>query len=126
MPIYAYGQLNTTALTVPGPYIQIVPPQTVLLNGVPSNLGGVVGTATWGPVNAPVEFNGVTDGSQTFGPMNNRLHDLMSHVNVACLQGNAGAFVGVRVTDGTDTAATEVWGCSPGRNPGRITGGRAV
>ena len=106
MAIYQYGQLNTTALTVPGLYVQIVPPQTVLLNGVPSNIGGVVGTATWGPVDAPVEFNGVVDGSQIFGPMNNRLNDLMTHVNVACLQGNAGAFIGVRVTDDTDTAAT--------------------
>jgi uncharacterized protein len=106
MAIYQYGALNTTALTVPGLYVQIVPPQTVLLNGVPSNIGGVVGTASWGPVNAPTIFNGVVDGSQIFGPMNNRLNDIMSHVNVACLQGAAGQYVGVRVTDGTDTAAT--------------------
>lgn len=106
MAIYQYGQLNTTALTVPGLYVQIVPPQTVLLNGVPSNIGGVVGTASWGPVNSPTIFNGVTDGSQIFGPMNNRLNDMMTHVNAACLQGAAGAYVGVRVTDGTDTAAT--------------------
>jgi hypothetical protein len=106
MAIYQYGQLNTTALTVPGLYVQIVPPQTVLLNGVPTNVGGVVGTATWGPVNSPVNFTGVTDGSQVFGPMNNRLYDMMTHVNAACLQGAAGTYVGVRVTDGTDTSAT--------------------
>lgn len=106
MAIYQYGQLNTTALTVPGLYVQIVPPQTVLLNGVPSNIGGVVGVASWGPTNSPVLFTGVTDGAQVFGPMSNRLNDMMTHVNVATLQGNAGAYVGVRVTDGTDTAAT--------------------
>lgn len=106
MAIYQYGALNTTALTAPGLYVQIVPPQTVLLNGVQSNIGGVVGTASWGPVNAPAVFTGVTDGAQIFGPMNNRLYDIMSHVNVACLQGSAGEYVGIRVTDGTDTAAT--------------------
>src|SRR5476651_862124 len=106
MSIYQFGQLNVTALTKPDLYIQIVPPQTVLLNGVPSNIGGIVGVASWGPVNAPVMFNGVVDGSQMFGPMSNRLSDIMTHVNVASMQGAAGAFVGVRVTDGTDTSAT--------------------
>ncbi|MGH6845790.1 MAG: hypothetical protein ACRECU_13975, partial [Methylocella sp.] len=106
MGVYQYGNLNVAALSKPGLYVQIVPPQTVLLNGVPSNLGGVVGTASWGPVNSPVIFNGVVDGAQIFGTMNNRLFDIMTHVNAAILQGNAGAFVGVRVTDGTDTAAT--------------------
>ena len=104
--IVKYGQLNTTALSRADLYIQIVPPQTLTLNGVPTNLGGVVGAASFGPVGAPVKFSGVTDGTQTFGPMANRASDLMTAVNNAVKQGQVGNYVGVRVSDGTDLAAT--------------------
>ena len=50
MPIFQQGSLNTTALVVPDLYVQIVPPQNLLLNGVPTNIIGVVGTAPpWAP-----------------------------------------------------------------------------
>ena len=45
MPIVQSGSINTTALVVPDLYVQIVPPQTLYLNGVPTNIVGVVGTA---------------------------------------------------------------------------------
>ena len=50
MPIVQQGSINTTALVVPDLYVQIVPPQNLVLNGVPTNVVGVVGTASWGPV----------------------------------------------------------------------------
>ena len=48
MPIVQQGSINTTALVVPDLYVEIVPPQNLLLNGVPTNVVGVVGTASWG------------------------------------------------------------------------------
>ena len=53
MPIIQQGSVNTTSLIVPDLYVQIVPPQNLVLNGVPTNVLGVVGTASWGPVNQP-------------------------------------------------------------------------
>jgi hypothetical protein len=40
MPVFAQGNINTTALIVPDLYVQIVAPQTLLLNGVPTNTLG--------------------------------------------------------------------------------------
>ena len=54
MPILQAGSVNNTALIVPDLYVEIVPPQNLILNGVPTNLLGVVGTANWGPKNLPV------------------------------------------------------------------------
>lgn len=106
MTIYQYGNVNNAALTVPGVYVEIVPPQVSNLNGVPSNIGGFVGTASWGPVNAAVDVGDALGGARAFGPMINRAHDLTTAINLAAMQGNAGAYKAVRVTDGTDTKAT--------------------
>jgi hypothetical protein len=108
MPIFQSGQLNTTALAVPDLYIQIVPPSVRLLNGVPTNVAGVVGTATWGPVNSPVPFSTYDDYVRRFGPLQARKYDMGTIVAAAVLQGNAVQFRGVRVTDGTDAAASGV------------------
>lgn len=105
MSISLYGQLNVTALSRPDIYVQIVPPNPII-NGVPTNLVGLVGTASWGPVDSPVTFTGVSDGTQAFGPLNNRLNDIMTAATVACYQGSVGNYIGIRVTDGTDTAAS--------------------
>ena len=40
MPIVQQGSVNTTALVVPDLYVQIVPPQNLVLNGVPTNVVG--------------------------------------------------------------------------------------
>jgi hypothetical protein len=104
MPISQLGALNTTALTVADIYVQIVPPQ-FLINGVPSNVLGIVGTAVWGPVNAPTIIGNPTQFATTFGPYANRLFDLGTSANIA-FQIGASAIMAVRVTDGTDTAAT--------------------
>ena len=98
------GALNSTALVVPDLYVQIVSPQTLSLNGTPTNLLGVVGSASWGPVNQPVVFGTMADYSRAFGPVMVRKYDLGTQVACAVQQG-AAAMVGVRVTDGSDSAA---------------------
>ena len=67
MPIFQQGSLNTTALVVPDLYVQIVPPQNLVLNGVPTNVLGVVGTASWGPVSQPVIVATMADYASSFG-----------------------------------------------------------
>jgi phage tail sheath protein FI len=105
MPIYAAGSINTTALIVPGLYVQITPPQQLALNGVPSNVIGVVGTAQWGPKNTATIVGNMAQYSQNFGSLQNRLYDMGTVVAAAVLQG-ASSFKCVRITDGTDVAAT--------------------
>jgi len=50
MPIYQSGSLNTTALTAPDLYVQVVAPQTRYINGVATDGLGIVGIGSWGPV----------------------------------------------------------------------------
>lgn len=107
MPISQAGQVNLAALSVPNVYTQIVPPSTQFLNGIPTNVLGIVGTASWGPVNSPTVVGTPAQAQAIFGPLQNRPFDLTTPVNVAAQQG-ANAFVLVRVTDGTDTAASVV------------------
>jgi hypothetical protein len=104
--IVQQGQVNTNAIVVPNLIIQIVPPSFTLLNGVPTNVVGIVGTATWGPVNSPVIASGISDATRLFGPMQPRKHDLNTAVFAAALQGGAANLRLVRVTDGTDAAAS--------------------
>ncbi|MDE3022873.1 MAG: phage tail protein, partial [Pseudomonadota bacterium] len=99
------GSVNTTALIVPDVWVQIVPPSVSLLNGVPTNILGIVGTANWGPVNAPTIIGNMADYSAQFGPIQNRKYDMGTQVAAAVLQG-AQNFRCVRVTDGTDVAAS--------------------
>ena len=105
MPIVQQGSINTTALIVPDLYVQIVPPQTLLLNGVPTNVVGVVGTASWGPVNNPQIIGTMSGYAGAFGPVMARKYDMGTQVATAAIQG-ASNFRCVRVTDGTDVAAT--------------------
>jgi hypothetical protein len=107
MTIAQQGAINTTAQIVPDLTVLIVPPQTTLLNGVPTNVGGVVGTACWGPVNSPTTIGDMTAYARTFGPVMARKYDAGTIVACAVMQG-ANNFQVVRVTDGTDTAASGV------------------
>jgi len=113
MPIVQQGTLNTTALVVPDLYVQIVPPQNLVTNGVPTNLMGVVGTASWGPVNQPVIVGTMADYAQNFGPIVTRKYDMGTSVATAIQQG-AADFRCVRVTDGTDLAASYALGLANG------------
>jgi hypothetical protein len=104
MPVFQQGTLNTTALVVPDLYVQIVPPQNLVLNGVPTNILGVIGTASWGPVGQPVIVATMADYAGSFGSVIARQYDMGTQVATAIQQG-AQNFRCVRVTDGTDTAA---------------------
>lgn len=105
MPIFQAGSVNTTAIVVPDLYVQVQPPQALRLNGVPSNVVGVVGVASWGPVDLPLIIGGMADFDREFGVMRARAHDMGTVVATAVLQ-RAADFRCVRVTDGTDAAAT--------------------
>ena len=105
MPVVQQGSINTTALIVPDLYVQIVPPSVYLLNGVPTNILGVVGTAQWGPVNAPTIIGSMADYARQFGQIVARKFDMGTLIAAAVLQG-ANNFRAIRVTDATDVAAT--------------------
>lgn len=106
MPIFQQGQLNTTALTNPDIYVQIIPPQ-FLINGVPSNILALIGSANWGPVNQPQLVGNLGQYGQLFGPYQNRQYDMGTYAAIAFQQGATAALCS-RVTDGTDTAANAV------------------
>ncbi|HHW4685716.1 MAG TPA: hypothetical protein ACQGQG_10575 [Xylella sp.] len=104
MPVSQQGAINTTALYVPDVYVQIVPPSENFLNGLPTNILGVVGTAQWGPVNAPTLVGDLSDYVQKFGNIQARKYDMGTAVWATVLNG-ANNMRCVRVTDGTDVAA---------------------
>jgi phage tail sheath protein FI len=120
MPTYQQGSLNTTSLVVPDLYVQIVSPQNLVLNGVPSNLIGMVGTASWGPVNQPVIVATMADYMTNFGPVVARKYDMGTQVATAVQQGAAN-FRCIRVTDGTDTAASYAISFLNGVYPAMLT-----
>ncbi len=105
MPVSIAGQLNLASLVVPDVYINVVPPQLQQINGVPTNIAGLVGVASWGPKNSPQIIGGNGDGQALFGPITNRAYDLSTAVDIGVQQG-ANNFRLVRVTDGTDAAAS--------------------
>lgn len=104
MTIVQQGALNTTALVVPDLYVQIVAPQNLVLNGVPTNIVGVVGSASWGPVGQATICATMADYALAFGPVIARKYDMGTQLATAVQQGAAN-FRCVRATDGTDTAA---------------------
>ena len=104
MPIVQQGAINTTALVVPDLYVQIVPPQTLVLNGVPTNTVGVVGTSSWGPLGVPVVIGSMAQYAAAFGPVMARKYDMGTQIATAVQQG-ASDFRCVRVSDRSDTAA---------------------
>src|SRR5271156_819511 len=122
MPIIQQGSINTTALVVPDLYVQIVPPQNLVLNGVPTNVLGVVGTASWGPVSQPVIVATMADYAGSYGPVMARQYDMGTQVATAVQQG-AQNFRCVRVTDGTDTAGAIRLGGAGARAGRRVPAG---
>lgn len=116
MPIVQAGTLNTTALVVPDLYVQVVPPQNLVLNGVPTNVVGVVGSGSWGPVNQAVIVATMADYARAFGPIRTVRHDMGTQVATAVQQG-AQSFRCVRVTDGSDIAASYAMFFAAGQYP---------
>lgn len=105
MPVYQLGQLNTAALQAPDVYVQIVPPRTRYINGIPTDIYGQVGIASWGPVNSPTLAGDPSDAQRLFGIQQIRKYDLASAAAIGFMVGAQNQRL-VRVTDGTDAAAT--------------------
>lgn len=105
MPVYPAGSLNTAALTAPDLYVQIQPPKTRYINGVATDILGIVGVASWGAVNSPMLIGSPGDASQKIGAQQIRKYDLATAV-AASIQLGAANIRAVRITDGTDTAAS--------------------
>ena len=103
MTILAPNTLNPNALVAPGVYIspqQPAPP----LTGAESDVILIVGSGTFGPVNAPIDVIGLQNAISTFGTPQQSTYDLVSQVMAASSVGT-NQFVCVRVTDGNDTAS---------------------
>lgn len=106
MPVNQAGSVNLAALNVPDVYVNIVQPP-IVINGLATNILGIVGVGSWGPVNSPVTLGDLRAAVLAFGAPGNRKYDLVTAIMAASLQG-ANNFRGVRVTDGTDTAASVI------------------
>lgn len=105
------GSINLAALTDPDLYLQVQSPPP-FLRGVPSDIVGVVGTASWGPVNVPTLMGSGSDAQNVFGPVSSLSlldpFDIATDLYLAFGQASSQATLGgwgVRVSDGTDTAA---------------------
>lgn len=112
MNLIAAGTFNPASLTADDLYIQIQNPPG-FITGVPTDVIGVVGTASWGPVNMAVHMGNPFDAAQTWGAIGAAAltdpYDLATDLALAFGQATSGAVLegwAVRVTDGTDTAAT--------------------
>lgn len=103
--VFLDGQQNLAALSVPGVYGDIILPSPFIA-GTPTNIMGLVGVASWGPVNSIIPASAVVDGALQMGPPQIRKYDIMSHIAAATQVGSAIGFKCVRVTDGTDVAAS--------------------
>lgn len=108
----SYGaNFNPNNVFVPGVYQQVIPPQS-FFGGAPSSIGFAVGTASWGYLNSPVLISTPTESARAYGTVTaaalTDVHDLPTDISQALSQGGnlAGlALYGVRVADGTQTAA---------------------
>lgn len=102
--IYQFGQINTAGALAPGVDVQIVAPPPVVA-GVGTNGYGLVGVASWGPTNSPLLTGSPSANAMNWGNQTVRAHDLATAIAIALQTGQSNN-VGVRVSDGTDTAAT--------------------
>ena len=102
--LYQFGQINTAGALAPGVDVQIVAPPAVV-QGVATKGYGLVGVASWGPVNSPLITGSPQANAMNWGNQTVRMHDLATAIAVAFQLGQSNN-VGVRVSDGTDTAAT--------------------
>lgn len=98
--------VNTAGLIVPDAIVQIVAPGNRPIAGVSTNIEGVVGGATWGPTNTPIAIGSNDQQAATFGPIQAVTSDLGTAVWLGLQQG-AAYIAAVRVTDGSDLAATK-------------------
>jgi hypothetical protein len=103
--VFLDGQQNLSTLSVPGVYGDIILPTGMIL-GTPTNIEGLVGVGSWGPLNALIPISKSSDCAVTLGVPTIRNNDIASYVAAATQVGGAIGFLCVRVSDGTDTAAS--------------------
>ena len=107
MPVFLDGQQNLAALSVPAVYADIILPTPFLL-GQPTNLEGLVGVASWGQLNSIIPMSKPSDAAINIGPPVVRSYDISSYISASSQVGGSIGYLGVRVSDGTDTAASLV------------------
>lgn len=107
--IITSGNINIAALQADDAYIQVVAPPN-FVTGVPTDVIGLVGTASYGPVGVPIHMGSGNDAVQNFGPMSavsvTDTHDLATDLFMAFGQSSSQATLegwATRITDGTDT-----------------------
>lgn len=106
MSVIVNGNINANSVLAPDVYVQIMPPSDVIAQGLPTNIVRCVGVASWGPKNSPTDVGDINDYVQKFGPvLNSSVFDMGTFVAVAS-QKFVNTFKCVRVTDGTDVAAS--------------------
>jgi hypothetical protein len=105
MPTFLDGSVNLASLSVPGVYSDIILP-TPFLAGTPTNIEGLVGVGSWGPLNALIPVSKSVDCATQIGVPTIRNYDIASYVEAATQVGGAIGFYCVRVSDGTDVAAS--------------------
>src|ERR1700761_8622023 len=103
--VFLDGQQNLAALTVPGVYGDIILP-TPMIAGTPTNIEGLVGVGSWGPLNALIPVSKPADAAVYIGPPKIRDYDMSSYISAATQVGGAIGLYCVRISDGTDVAAT--------------------
>jgi hypothetical protein len=107
-------------LQVDGAYVYLQPPTPIAGAGIATSLSGIVGTASWGPINAPQPFSDTASAYAAFG---RSISDPFSLVTESLFAVNfASNFLGVRVSDGTDTAASVLVKDTGGTNGVTLTG----
>lgn len=104
MPIVNDGSLNIAALVVDDVYIVVVPPQTPIVSGVPTDGIGLVGTAMKGEPNKAILVGDTQSLVSAFGDLTTHTNDLVTEAVGAMKQGANNLWC-VRVTDGSDTKA---------------------
>lgn len=98
------GSLNPNSTIAPGVYILEKLPASPI-QGAETDVILAVGTGSWGPVNYPVTCGSLQEFINNFGNPQNLQFDMGTQVMCATSLGAAN-FLGLRVTDGTDVAAT--------------------
>lgn len=125
--IITTGQVNIPALTADDAYIQIVAPPN-FITGVPTDVIGLVGTASWGPVGVPTHLGSGLDAVSQFGPISAASltdpFDLATDLYLAFAQTSSQATLegwATRVSDGTDVSASATVTAATSATPATAT-----
>ncbi len=105
MTVQQSDTFNLASLVVNDVYIVVAPPVNTTVQGVDSGIVGLVGGASWGPLNTGVKAGSPAEAARFWGPLVNQPNDLMTDT-VICYQNQVTSIVNVRVADGTQAAAT--------------------